>query len=478
MAVITNLKTRISLRNDNISAWENTTNDPVVLRKGEVALGRLSGNLSDYYEMRIGVGGKKWTDLSGSNVMFKAENISDLSDYIQKNAPKAQFFEASSYSDLSTENVPHGSVAVVKETVVKGEGEGATSVDFRTAYWFDASLTSETNTNGTWRQMDGNYKAENVYFTDNLRLTEQFGRYKAVNEGYTLSCKNMSLDAVLKDAYAETKQPTITQPAVSFTLNKKDTTGEVGDTYTLPTKATFKFDNAGSYTYGPKNTGVLVSADLSADTKTGMSNISRYGMVTNNTVEMTTTSITSAFTDSTEEYTYTAVYSYNAGVTPYNNIGGAATVEPISAVSEKPITAKFKATGYRMMFYGTKNAENMIQAGSNGVFVDNYVMKSEEVRALGNSNNGKKTYSESNAWTIPAGTKQIIFAIPASYGVNGLTVNDVTKTTGKFEIAFNEQAQADVKGRTEDTPAVKYKIFAATFGNSYEKQGKLTVSYK
>jgi len=148
-------------------------------------------------------------------------------------------------------------------------------------------------------------------------------------------------------------------------------------------------------------------------------------------------------------------------------------------------TATF--TGYRYMFYGTKTATDMFQANSSGVLmttdadrnaVPGRVLTSDEVRTLGLKNNGKKTYSETSTWTIPAGTQQIIFAIPTSYNVNGLTVNDVTKPTGKFEIAFNEQAQADVYGATTSTATAKYKVFVATFGIPYAAAGKLTVAYK
>ena len=64
-----NLTTRISLRNDVLSNW--TTSD-VQLNKGEVALARLSGELSDKFEMRIGVGGKTWNELSDGGIMIPA----------------------------------------------------------------------------------------------------------------------------------------------------------------------------------------------------------------------------------------------------------------------------------------------------------------------------------------------------------------------------------------------------------------------
>ena len=60
-----NITTRISLRNDVLSAWQNSS---VKLNQGEVALARLSGELSDRYEMRIGVGDKTWNELSDGGI--------------------------------------------------------------------------------------------------------------------------------------------------------------------------------------------------------------------------------------------------------------------------------------------------------------------------------------------------------------------------------------------------------------------------
>lgn len=74
------IKTRIYLRNDELSSWNEST---VQLKNGEVALARLSGELSDKYEIRIGVGDKTWNQLSSSSLILPIENISGLSDAIE-----------------------------------------------------------------------------------------------------------------------------------------------------------------------------------------------------------------------------------------------------------------------------------------------------------------------------------------------------------------------------------------------------------
>ncbi len=58
MAENKKISTRLVLRNDDLSAW-NSSN--VELLKGEAALARLTGDLSDFYEVRIGTGDKTWS---------------------------------------------------------------------------------------------------------------------------------------------------------------------------------------------------------------------------------------------------------------------------------------------------------------------------------------------------------------------------------------------------------------------------------
>lgn len=70
-----NITTRISLRNDILSNW-NSSN--VKLNKGEVAFAQLSGDLSDKYEMRIGVGNKTWSELSNGGIMISSKDIDGL----------------------------------------------------------------------------------------------------------------------------------------------------------------------------------------------------------------------------------------------------------------------------------------------------------------------------------------------------------------------------------------------------------------
>ena len=105
MAKIT---TRINLRNDTLEHWNGST---VVLNKGEVALARLSGELSDKYEMRIGVGDKTWSQLSSGGIMVPAENVVGLNEAIA--ALSTSFYETDDISKLSdTAEYVNGDIAV------------------------------------------------------------------------------------------------------------------------------------------------------------------------------------------------------------------------------------------------------------------------------------------------------------------------------------------------------------------------------
>ena len=70
------VNTRLVLRNDQLSNWNASTKP---LLKGEAALAQLSGDLSNYFQLRIGVDGKKtWKDLEPSNILIPVNNVNGL----------------------------------------------------------------------------------------------------------------------------------------------------------------------------------------------------------------------------------------------------------------------------------------------------------------------------------------------------------------------------------------------------------------
>lgn len=100
---MTNLTTRISLKNDALSNWLSST---IVLNKGEVALARLDG---DKYEMRVGVGDKTWSQLSGGGIVIPAENVTGLTETISQLS--TSYYETTDINELSDTYV-NGDIAV------------------------------------------------------------------------------------------------------------------------------------------------------------------------------------------------------------------------------------------------------------------------------------------------------------------------------------------------------------------------------
>lgn len=67
-----------------------------------------------------------------------------------------------------------------------------------------------------WAAMDGNYDAENVYFTNDITLAGNYTTVgnvtKAQNGTGTLSAKGKSVKDVMMEIFTKKLQPTITDP--------------------------------------------------------------------------------------------------------------------------------------------------------------------------------------------------------------------------------------------------------------------------
>lgn len=223
------INTRILLRNDTLANWSGSD---LALGKGEVALARLSGELSDKFEMRIGVGGKTWNELSDGGIMIPAENVVGLADAISQLS--TSFYETTDINEL-TDTYVNGDIAVEKKDI------DGTHEQYTAYRW------SLVDGEYKWAALDGNYNADNVYFADDMKMTIAFGKYTVPASGsYTLSCSGKSVAAVINDAYAQTKSSTKTLPSFTYTLGSYTANKEVGNTYTIP-DATLKMTGVGSY---------------------------------------------------------------------------------------------------------------------------------------------------------------------------------------------------------------------------------------
>lgn len=339
MANTSNIKTRIILRNDELSNW-NTSE--LVLNQGEIALARREDGS---YEMRIGNGGKTWTQLGPQNYMLSASQVIGLESAMSQLS--TSHYEVGGLDELS-DSYTNGDTAVVKQLIVSSETDSRYSY---TAYVYDASISA-------WKAMDGNYSAENVYLPNDMTMTYQFGKYAVPQSGsYVLSCKGMSVAEMINDAYAQTASGSVKDPSISLTTTAS-LNGEVGSTYTVP-KATLTF-KSGEYQYSnPKTaTGVKVlagNASISCTTE-GTSATNSGDLANNGMLELPAgTANAKTFVDSPTTYDYSAKAVWTDGSIPKNNIGGDDSAKQIKTNSSNPATktASCTATGWRRMYIGS-----------------------------------------------------------------------------------------------------------------------------
>ena len=140
----TEIKTRLRLRKDTLADWEQ--NDPVLL-DGELAIVVTNSDV----KIKIGDGVKTFANLD----YFET----DLSSYYTKSEIDSKLDEKQDiinvYNTLTPENVElkDGDFAIVDEAI------GSSDKVQKVAYIYNG---------GTWKALDGNYNAENVYFANDL----------------------------------------------------------------------------------------------------------------------------------------------------------------------------------------------------------------------------------------------------------------------------------------------------------------------
>ena len=136
------LKTRILLRNDTAANWE--TNKTTVLKKGEV------GIEIDTNKMKIGDGVTTYGNLK----YFGGEAALNFEVF-----PKDDETDVAAITAATGDTEIHnGDTAIVKRDIAGGKSS-------YTAYVYD----------GEWKAMDGNYRADNVYFDEDLIYTANIG---------------------------------------------------------------------------------------------------------------------------------------------------------------------------------------------------------------------------------------------------------------------------------------------------------------
>lgn len=358
------LNTRIQIRNDLAATW--TEKNPVLL-KGEM------GVETDTRKIKIGDGLNKWSALgySGADVADIEKVIADNRDTTYSLEPVADQTDAQALGTI--ESPKDGDTAIIKRVI---SGDKASY----TAYVYD----------GTWKAMDGNYNANNVYFDKDLTYTANIGVKTVPASGSgTIAAAGKNVQQVFADILAKEENPKTTQPSASMSSSN------IG-AYEVGTNVTIQYSistNPGSYTYGPA-TGVTFSgheATFNGETVTGASG--------------TFTSV--QVTDSTN-LSISGSVDYSDGAIPVTNLGNNYTSGQIKAGTET--LSKGTLTGYRNWFYGYK---------AGGATIDVSALDSAKIRALTPQNGSFPATLSTNKM------QQMFFAIPKGRKTEVSVANNV-----------------------------------------------------
>lgn len=352
------IKTKIQLRNDLAATW-NSQNP--VLKKGEI------GIEIDTRKMKVGDGTTAWKALS-----YMGADANDILAVINENrdtCTQIELTQGQTDADgLATITSPKkGDTAIVSKLIVGDKRS-------YTAYVYNGE---------NWAACDGNYRADNVYFDEDLTYTANIGVLTVPSTGSgTIQASGKNVKDVLAGILAEEKNPGKTNPAVSFSAQGGFGTVEIGTKRNLTYTAAL---SAGSYTYGPA-TGITaqsweVSCTGVADKKT-----TATGTFENIVAEATAKKITAKAT-------------YGDGAIPVTNLGNAYAAGQIKAGSASKTSDSL--VGVRYMFWGP--------------MTEDIALNSASIRAL--SHKEAATNKTLTTFGAGAGAKKVVVAVPAGYKV-------------------------------------------------------------
>lgn len=261
-----------------------------------------------------------------------------------------------------------GDTAIVKRVI----SDDKTSY---TAYVYD----------GEWKAMDGNYRADNVYFDDDITYTVAIGTLAKPSGSAKFNAKGKNVEQVLSSLMAQEANPTKSNPAVSFTTQTNFGTFEIGTKKNLVYACSL---SAGGYTYGPA-TGI--TAQSWSVTCNGETKETASGTFENVVAEATAKKIT-------------ASAQYGDGAIPVTNLGNAYPAGQIKAGTASKDSNSL--VGVRHMFYGVVKSAD-------------FALDSAHIRGLKHEAAAKKTIS---TFTAGDGALKVVVACPAGYNVTKVTL--------------------------------------------------------
>lgn len=313
----------------------------------------------------------------------------------------------------------------VKDTLIPLAGEACLTIDGA-----DKGKIKYGDGTSTWGQLEYSggsdvveVDSSIVKFDDDFTFTYAFGRYAPDGSGQVnVPATGKTLDQLLLDAFAEEKNPNITQPSVNVSSSQVKAY-EAGTNVTPSYNASL---NAGSYQYGPATGITATSWSVQLDTQTLTTASGSFTQI--------------QVTDSTN-LRITATAQHGDGAVPVTNLGTPKEDLKITAGSKSGQTGAI--TSYRQIFYGVNNStEPLTSAIIRGLTPGNKAASATTINSI----------------KAQADTKRIIIAVPQSSGLKVTAANITSSLNADVTSSYVKQSPVEVEG-ANGYQAVPYDVF-------------------
>lgn len=448
------LMTRIILRNDSKTNWD--ANESTILFKGEMGIEFTPAPANDQtsvpkIKVKIGDGITPWKDLP----YFGGE---DAHVYELTVAKEADHAAAISKATTETNGILYNKTITTHDVLIVKEAIIAEDVITKAAQETPARTITQQyqhtayRWNGTaWAAFDGNYSANNVYFSDDFTFTKAIGTVTIPGSGSKIvPAAGKNIKDFFAGIFAAEENPTRTANAsVSWNSNGEPKgTVEVGTEITPTYSAKF---NAGSYKYGPA-TGLTATSWTASIADTGEAN------KTTNSGSFNTFTATDGMTDYAK---VTVVAAHGDGAIPVTNIGNPYDNSTVRILAGSKSITSAGYTSYRAWFCGYLDGEHAVSIDS----IDSKFIRDNLTAANG-------------SWSASMPTtkmKQMFFAAPAGVVSSVSVVGEPAPQTVLNKTVYVKGANDYV---TDDAPnGMAYDLFYVSNGNANDGAENFTISW-
>ena len=391
------INTRIQLRNDLAATW-NSRNP--VLKKGEI------GIEIDTRKMKVGDGTTAWKALS-----YMGADVNDILAVINDNRDTCTQIE------LTQDQTDADGLATITNPK-----KGDTAIVIKLIAGDKKSYTAYVYNGENWAACDGNYRADNVYFDDDITYTVGIGTLAQPSGSAKFAAKGKNVEQVFASLMAQEQNPSKTNPAVSFSAQGGFGTFEIGTKKNLTYIAAL---SAGSYTYGPA-TGITAQSWSVSCTGVAGTKTTATGTFENVIAESNSKRIV-------------ATAQYGDGAIPVTNLGNPYKDGQIKAGSATANSYEFK--GVRYMFWGPMTEDTALNSAS--------------IRALSH----KEAATKKTLTTFGAGdgAKKVVIAVPAGYKVTKVLMPSAMNADATA--SFVKQASSVQVEGAEGYAAAAYDVY-------------------